>query len=241
MKILNKLFGNKEEVKEVKKAKPKKKTMPEINGKEAYRIEKEKRKEQARITREKEEKELKEKQEEELKARHEQEKLESAKRAEMAAQNKVEVTKKVAPKKVVKEEKLDLFGFEVDLVKQGDIVEVGNESVGYQDIAVSTFTERTLTAAGDATANTSLIASHEYTIGLGTNYKLAEDDLNKLSLARKWKYHNSFGKAPQTGNYHVLVRDEDGVITGEAGTILELYEDVATSQSAVLPDGTTNY
>jgi len=124
MKILNKLFGNKEEVKVEKIVKPKKKTMPTVNGKEAYRIEKEKRKEQARLTRIKEEKELKEKQEAELKARIEQEKDESAKRAEKALNTKKEVVKKVEDKKIVKEEKLDLFGFEVDLVKQGDIVEV---------------------------------------------------------------------------------------------------------------------
>jgi|TARA_B110000879_G_scaffold212321_1_gene307998 hypothetical protein len=123
----------------------------------------------------------------------------------------------------------------------GDIVEVGNESVGYQDISVATFAEKTLDSAGTETANTSLIASHEYTIALDSSYKLAEDDLNKLSLTRKWKYHNSFGRAPQTGNYHVLVKDEDGVITGEAGTILELYEDVSKTSSATLPDGSTNY
>ena len=87
-------------------------------------IEKEKRKEQARLTRIKEEKELKEKQEAELKARIEQEKVESAKRAEKASNTKKEVIKKVEDKKVVKEEKLDLFGFEIDLVKQGDVVEV---------------------------------------------------------------------------------------------------------------------
>ena len=122
-----------------------------------------------------------------------------------------------------------------------DIVVVGNDSVGYQDISVSSFAERTLDSAGNVTANTSLIVSHEYTIGLSGKYTLAEDELNKLSLQRKWKYHALFGKAPQTGNYHIVVIDEDGDISGTAGTVVELYDDVSTSASAKLANGSTNY
>lgn len=122
-----------------------------------------------------------------------------------------------------------------------DIVTIGNDSVGYQDIPVSAFTEVTLDSAGSATSNTSLIASHEYTIALSSNYKLAETALDKLSLERKWKYASSFGKAPQTSNYHVIVTDKGGDITGEAGAILELYEDVSVSPTARLADGSSNY
>jgi len=123
----------------------------------------------------------------------------------------------------------------------GDVIEIGNESVGYQDIPVTAFVEKTLAAAGTETANSSLIVSHEYTVSLGGTYKLAADALDTLSLKRKWKNHSSFQKAPQTGNYHILVKDEDGGITGDAGTILELYEDVSANTAAQLPDGSTNY
>jgi len=126
--------------------------------------------------------------------------------------------------------------FEVD-----DIITIGNDSVGYQDIPVTSFTEATLATDGTPTANTSLIVSHQYTVGLGNSYRLAESDLNKLSLNRKWKYHSLFGKAPQTGNYHVIVIDEDGDISGEAGAALELYEDVSITSTAKLSDGSTNY
>jgi len=126
--------------------------------------------------------------------------------------------------------------FEVD-----DIITIGNDSVGYQDIPVTSFTEATLASDGTPTANTSLIVSHQYTVGLGNSYRLAESDLNKLSLNRKWKYHSLFGKAPQTGNYHVIVIDEDGDISGEAGAALELYEDVSITSTAKLSDGSTNY
>ena len=122
-----------------------------------------------------------------------------------------------------------------------DIIVIGNDSVGYQDIPVTSFAERTLDTDGNVTANSALVVSHEYTIGLNGKYTLAETELSKLSLSRKWKYHALFGKAPQTGNYHVVVIDEDGDITGSADTVLELYEDVSTDPNAKLADGSTNY
>ena len=128
-----------------------------------------------------------------------------------------------------------------DSFAAGEILSIGNDSVGYQDIPVTGFSKKTLDSAGDETANTSLIASHEFTINLSSNYTMFESSLNKLSLGKKWKYHKSFLKAPQTDNYHIIVTDEDGTVTGEAGTILELYEDVSTTSTAKLADGSTNY
>lgn len=128
-----------------------------------------------------------------------------------------------------------------DSFAAGEILSIGNDSVGYQDIPVTGFSKKTLDSAGDETANTSLIASHEFTINLSSNYTMFESSLNKLSLGKKWKYHKSFLKAPQTGNYHIIVSDEDGTVTGEAGTVLELYEDVSTTSTAKLADGSTNY
>jgi phage tail sheath protein FI len=128
-----------------------------------------------------------------------------------------------------------------DAFETDDIITIGNDSVGYQDIPVTSFTESTLDTDGNVTANSALIVSHSYTIALGSSYRLAEDSLNKLSLSRKWRYHSLFGKAPQTGNYHVIVVDEDGEISGEAGAVLELYEDVSTTSTAKLSNGATNY
>ena len=131
--------------------------------------------------------------------------------------------------------------FSEDPYSAGEILTIGNDSVGYQDIPVTNFTEVTLKADGTATSNTSLIASHQYTINLGGTYKFFEESLNKLSLQKKWKHHASFTKAPSTGNYHIVVLDADGGITGTPDTILELYEDVSTTSTAKLADGSTNY
>jgi len=50
-----------------------------------------------------------------------------------------------------------------------------------------------------------------------------------------------FDDAPSTGEVHVLVIDEDGAISGTAGTILEKYAFLSTTAGAKNSDGSTNY
>ena len=50
-----------------------------------------------------------------------------------------------------------------------------------------------------------------------------------------------FDAAPTGNERHILVTDEDGVITGTAGTVLERYAFVSSSSSATNADGSTNY
>ena len=127
------------------------------------------------------------------------------------------------------------------LIDAGDILVIGNDSVGYQELEVSSITETARDTLGDETANNALIVAYDYNIVFGSSWRLAETDLSKLSIERKWKYSSWFGKAPQTANYHIAVIDNDGSISGEAGTALELYTDVSTTSTAKLSDGTTNY
>ena len=126
-------------------------------------------------------------------------------------------------------------------VVAGDILVIGNDSVGYQEIVLESITETTRAADGQETANTALITSHAYDITLASPYRLAETSLSALKINRKWAYSKSFITAPSTGNYHIAVIDEDGLISGDAGTLLEIYSDVSTSSTARLPDGRTNY
>ena len=123
----------------------------------------------------------------------------------------------------------------------GDLIRIGNDSVGYQELSIASITETELDSNGDETANSALITSYEYTMTFDNNYLLAETDLSKLSLERKWKHAGLFGSAPQSGNYHIAVIDGDGNITGEAGTAIELYTDVSTTTTAKLSDGSINY
>ncbi len=54
-------------------------------------------------------------------------------------------------------------------------------------------------------------------------------------------FTNQFDAAPTGNERHILVTDEDGVITGTAGTVLERYAFVSSSSSATNADGSTNY
>lgn len=126
-------------------------------------------------------------------------------------------------------------------ISTGDVLEIGNESVGYQELKVTSVTEEQRDTNGDVTANTSLTTAYHYDIVFDSNYLLAETSINKLEITRKWAYSNSFVKKPGDANYHIAIIDSDGDISGSAGTILELYSDVSTSPTAKLANGKTNY
>ena len=130
---------------------------------------------------------------------------------------------------------------EITTIENGDIITIGNDSVGYQEIVVNSVTKVGRDSVGDPTANTVLTTAIHHTIALGSKYLLAETNLNKLSITRKWAYGNLFGKAPAAANYHIAVLDADGEISGTAGSVLELYSDVSVSTTAKLPSGKTNY
>ena len=129
-----------------------------------------------------------------------------------------------------------------EVVQVGDVLVIGNDSVGYQEIGVTSFTETGIDQFGAETSDPALTTHYEYKIGFATPYRLFESDVSKLSFVRKWRHASLVGnKAPSTNNYHIVVLDRTGDITGESNTVLETYLDVSISPSASLPDGTTNY
>ena len=132
---------------------------------------------------------------------------------------------------------------EMAKLADNDRIVIGNDTIGYQEIEVASVTRTSREADGDA--NTALsgptIVAYDYAISLNGRYTLAETDLNALSITRKWKYANFFAKAADTNNYHIAVVDRTGDISGVAGEVLELYENVSTTAGAQLDDGRTNY
>ena len=125
----------------------------------------------------------------------------------------------------------------------GDVLSIGNESIGYQDVYVSTFTETPLTVTENPGANNELTytVAYQYDIEFSNKYTLAETDLAKLSLTKKWQHGATFSRKPDAGNIHVAVIDQDGVISGTKGFMLEKFENISTTVGAVSPQGTTNY
>lgn len=63
-------------------------------------------------------------------------------------------------------------------------------------------------------------------------------DSNSLHV---WPYASVFQSAPEVGNYNIVVVDNDGTFTGEAGRVLEVFENVSTDETAKRYDGATNY
>jgi len=134
----------------------------------------------------------------------------------------------------------------ITTINNGDTIVIGNDSVGYQNLLLSAITETVIGAngsvlTGDDAANTSLIGAYDYNMLFTSKYTLAEESLNKLSIERRWKYADLFGKAADTNNFHIAVIDRSGDVSGSAGTVLERFDNVSLSANATLSDGRTNY
>ena len=128
----------------------------------------------------------------------------------------------------------DIVNEGANQVQQGDLIRIGNDTNGYQTLTVASVVE------GATDANTGLT---EYTVSFqdGQRYRIPEETINALSFTRLSKAFNVTDGAPETDNFHVIVTDEDGSISGTAGTVLEIYENLSTDITSKLPDGTSNY
>jgi len=138
------------------------------------------------------------------------------------------------------------------LLSAGDLIEVGNSSIGTQYLKV--------TAISGVTTN----ATHAYfTVNTDQKYSLVSFGNNEVAnvetvaagyLKRYWEYAFNVDAAPNTSTYtadfgnsaavdevHVVVADQDGVFTGIPGTILEVYQGLSRATDAKTSDGNSNY
>jgi hypothetical protein len=120
-------------------------------------------------------------------------------------------------------------------VEENDIIRIGNDNVGYQNIAVSS-----VSTSNTVDANTS-ITEYEYTFNLKGRYLLPEFDANDLVIDRLWGDSSLVGGAPRAGSIHIVVKDKAGSITGNPGTVLEVFENVSINPNDRLDDGTNNF
>ncbi|NDD84704.1 hypothetical protein EBZ38_10615 [bacterium] len=125
----------------------------------------------------------------------------------------------------------------------GDYIRVGNSSIGEQYMKISTFDS---TTTGNST-------HRFFDITCESKYQLSTNFTGN-SLPRFWEYFNSVDGAPGKSNFvsnfgntsandelHVVVSDNDGVITGVPGTILEIFERVSRATDAKSDDGASIY
>lgn len=128
-----------------------------------------------------------------------------------------------------------------DKISVGDYVEVGNTSIGKQNLKVTSKGSQ----ADDGT-NIYFNIQFDTTWNKSTNF-------SGTSLTRKWEYFNVVESAPGTSSamdaagraivdeISAVVVDEDGLITGTPGQVLEIYQNLSRGTDAKKDDGTTNY
>jgi hypothetical protein len=118
---------------------------------------------------------------------------------------------------------------------ENDVIRIGNDSIGYQDLTVQSFSK-----TSEVDANTSLTV-YTYDFVFKNRYTLSSLNLNELSITKLWGFASLITTAPNSGSMHVVVRDKTGNITGTENNILEVYQNISSDPTAKLSDGTTNY
>jgi hypothetical protein len=134
-----------------------------------------------------------------------------------------------------------------NLFSIGDILEVGNSSIGKQYLKISNVSILVNNSAGTNTGAATI------TLNLVSKYTLSSN-YSSNTIVRDWEYFNSVDSAPGQSEFvanfgntaandelHVVVADEDGRITGVPGTILEVYKGLSRATDAKTNDGTINY
>jgi phage tail sheath protein FI len=123
----------------------------------------------------------------------------------------------------------------------GDKIKVGNSSIGIQYL--------------ETTSISRVTDSYDSRIVLNflDPYRLHTPYVSNLKIQRYWEYHNLVSIAPGKSNYqgvygtavndelHIVVSDEDGKITGTAGTVLEVFKSLSRATDAKNTNGTVNY
>lgn len=141
----------------------------------------------------------------------------------------------------------DILDVVVGSLQVGDVVKVGNSSIGEQYLEISAIAANT----SDAYTEDSSIFTAKRAVSFKTTYNLSTA-YSTQTVQRNWKYWNVFDSAPTTTPFvearggagdeiHVLVLDEDGVITGNPGQILEKWESLSRATDSKTEDGSSNY
>jgi len=125
----------------------------------------------------------------------------------------------------------------------GDIITaIGSDVVRYKISAI------TFDSGATGAATVTIAQEDDSTQGLAVAVS------SGANISREWEHAGLFSKAPGTSTYasgrssagvtdeiHIVVTDEDGLISGIPGTVLEIYEALSKASDAKDEFGTTNY
>ena len=125
----------------------------------------------------------------------------------------------------------------------GDLIEFGDASSNFNAAPSGEFYEITAINSNDLT-----VKRHNSTGSQGLKHAVVDN----AKIKRYWKYFDQFDAAPGTttdvsnnngsnDEMHIVIVDEDGKVSGTAGTILEIFEGVSQASDAKDESGATNY
>jgi hypothetical protein len=126
-------------------------------------------------------------------------------------------------------------------ISVGDYIKAGNTSVGYQFLKVS---GKTVTSA----VNSSAVSA---SINVSTIFTMSSN-VSQTTLDRYWEFYSLVDRAPGTSNFvadrggagdelHVVVVDEDGILTGTPGEVVEVFKNLSRATDSEREDGGTDY
>ena len=132
------------------------------------------------------------------------------------------------------------------LFQVGDLLEFGDTSV-FTAVPSGHYYKITAISTHDLT-----IARFNIATGATESGGLRHAVVDNALIKRHWEYYFNFTNAPTTTDdvsnaggsldeLHIVVSDEDGAITGTAGTILETFEGVSQASDAKTSQGNSNY
>lgn len=135
-------------------------------------------------------------------------------------------------------------------IQVGDLIKVGNSSIGEQKLQVKSIAADSSDVL-DQDGGGSNIISATRVITFENRYTLATN-INETVLERSWGYVDNFDAAPGTSPYvegkggagdevHVVVVDGNGDISGVKGTILEKWSNLSRATDAKNESGESLY
>jgi len=138
----------------------------------------------------------------------------------------------------------DLSGYTLNV---NDIISFTSDTVGLVPVTGHEGVEYIVTAV-DTSSN--LVTFKQF--GVFSTKGLAAAVTDDSNITRRWRYYEEFAGAPGTSTFasdrsgvgdqmHIIVLDEDGGLTGTAGTILEKWAFVSKAADARTDSGDVNY
>lgn len=121
------------------------------------------------------------------------------------------------------------------------LAETLSDALAHTDAAPKNITLTSLAATTTTDSKLIPYSALEVTVEFTERFTGITSNIDSSDYQVQWGDADLFDNPPSSDSIHVVVKDEDGEITGVAGSILEIHENISSSPSAVNADGSSNY